>query len=376
MFTREELPTRREHGADDVKISMGSSTSKTCLGLKDPRIVRASRSFGGKDRHSKVFTMRGLRDRRVRLSVQTAIQLYDLQDRLRLNQPSKAVDWLLDVAQHKIDLLPPLQMPQENFVQHQQLPVSHEKFLFQAPPTSLLGANADNLRSIGSHSLANSENVKSSDTGIGEDQTVVSRSTYRNIDVPFRAKCKEVMRGRIMGKGDQDEQENQEAIAPHGQQVFPYTSLPRSTHPSFPCFINSPMIYPSYHQREFSSNSSSPHSKGYGYQSQLEETYNQSTTPIPSSLALSSGSQLQLYPSETMQSNFPPYVATSIDCDPKNINNFQMLSSTSQNLQINPMAASFYSINPTMRPFQLNIAPKHHFPQKNDGSQKCHSQVP
>ncbi|CAI9109848.1 OLC1v1009759C1 [Oldenlandia corymbosa var. corymbosa] len=76
--------------------------------LKDPRIVRVSRAFGGKDRHSKVCTVRGLRDRRVRLSVPTAIQLYDLQDRLNLNQPSKVVDWLLNAAKDEIDELPPL----------------------------------------------------------------------------------------------------------------------------------------------------------------------------------------------------------------------------------------------------------------------------
>nr|GMD01051.1 transcription factor TCP13-like [Ipomoea batatas] len=79
--------------------------------LKDPRIVRVSRAFGGKDRHSKVCTVRGLRDRRVRLSVPTAIQLYDLQDRLGLNQPSKVVDWLLNAAKNEIDELPPLQLP-------------------------------------------------------------------------------------------------------------------------------------------------------------------------------------------------------------------------------------------------------------------------
>ncbi|OEL22387.1 Transcription factor TCP5 [Dichanthelium oligosanthes] len=77
----------------------------------ESRIVRVSRVFGGKDRHSKVRTVKGLRDRRVRLSVPTAIQLYDLQDRLGLSQPSKVVDWLLDAAQHEIDKLPPLQFP-------------------------------------------------------------------------------------------------------------------------------------------------------------------------------------------------------------------------------------------------------------------------
>ncbi|XP_015078020.1 transcription factor TCP13-like [Solanum pennellii] len=80
-------------------------------GFKNPRIVRVSRSFGGKDRHSKVCTVKGLRDRRIRLSVPTAIQLYDLQDRLGLSQPSKVVDWLIDATKDEIDKLPPLQIP-------------------------------------------------------------------------------------------------------------------------------------------------------------------------------------------------------------------------------------------------------------------------
>ncbi|KAL7141105.1 hypothetical protein ABFS83_08G031500 [Erythranthe nasuta] len=99
------------------KAAATSSTTTTTSSwsntrLKDPRIVRVSRAFGGKDRHSKVCTVRGLRDRRVRLSVPTAIQLYDLQDRLGLNQPSKVVDWLLEIAKNEIDELPPLQIPQ------------------------------------------------------------------------------------------------------------------------------------------------------------------------------------------------------------------------------------------------------------------------
>ncbi|KAL6614463.1 hypothetical protein ACP70R_036733 [Stipagrostis hirtigluma subsp. patula] len=87
------------------------ATSRQWSAQTESRIVRVSRVFGGKDRHSKVKTVKGLRDRRVRLSVPTAIQLYDLQDRLGLNQPSKVVDWLLNAARHEIDKLPPLQFP-------------------------------------------------------------------------------------------------------------------------------------------------------------------------------------------------------------------------------------------------------------------------
>ena len=94
-----------------IAASSSSSTVTPWLRLKDPRIVRVSRAFGGKDRHSKVYTIRGLRDRRIRLSISTAIQLYDLQDRLGLNQPSKVVDWLLNAAKDEIDELPPLPIP-------------------------------------------------------------------------------------------------------------------------------------------------------------------------------------------------------------------------------------------------------------------------
>lgn len=77
-------------------------------GWPSSRIVRVSRASGGKDRHSKVLTSKGLRDRRVRLSVTTAIQFYDLQDRLGYDQPSKAVEWLLKAASSSIAELPSL----------------------------------------------------------------------------------------------------------------------------------------------------------------------------------------------------------------------------------------------------------------------------
>ncbi|MCO5598866.1 hypothetical protein L7F22_052965 [Adiantum nelumboides] len=70
--------------------------------------ARTIRQTGGKDRHSKVFTSRGPRDRRVRLSVATAIRFYDLQDRLGFEQPSKAVEWLLLHCQASIRALPQL----------------------------------------------------------------------------------------------------------------------------------------------------------------------------------------------------------------------------------------------------------------------------
>lgn len=99
------------------KLPPSSSSRQWASTFKNPRIVRVSRTFGGKDRHSKVCTVRGLRDRRIRLSVPTAIQLYDLQERLGLTQPSKVIDWLLEATKQEIDKLPPLPMIPANFLQ-------------------------------------------------------------------------------------------------------------------------------------------------------------------------------------------------------------------------------------------------------------------
>ncbi|KAJ8540504.1 hypothetical protein K7X08_032491 [Anisodus acutangulus] len=48
-----------------------------------------------KDRHSKINTARGPRDRRIRLSIDIARKIFSLQDILRFEKASKAVEWLL-----------------------------------------------------------------------------------------------------------------------------------------------------------------------------------------------------------------------------------------------------------------------------------------
>lgn len=89
-----------------VGVKGNSSTTGTGGGeivqVQGGHIIRAT---GRKDRHSKVFTAKGPRDRRVRLSAHTAIQFYDVQDRLGYDRPSKAVDWLIKKAKDSIDKL-------------------------------------------------------------------------------------------------------------------------------------------------------------------------------------------------------------------------------------------------------------------------------
>ncbi|KAM7258729.1 hypothetical protein ACFE04_014470 [Oxalis oulophora] len=102
-----------EEEEEDLKTVNGNNNINGVVGrLREwhpsSRIIRVSRASGGKDRHSKVLTSKGLRDRRVRLSVTTAIQFYDLQDRLGYDQPSKAVEWLIKAASESINELPSL----------------------------------------------------------------------------------------------------------------------------------------------------------------------------------------------------------------------------------------------------------------------------
>ncbi|KAF3443917.1 hypothetical protein FNV43_RR13607 [Rhamnella rubrinervis] len=55
-----------------------------------------------KDRHSKIYTAQGLRDRRVRLSIEIAREFFDLQDMLGFDKASKTLEWLLTKSKKAI----------------------------------------------------------------------------------------------------------------------------------------------------------------------------------------------------------------------------------------------------------------------------------
>ncbi|KAJ1268547.1 hypothetical protein BS78_07G143200 [Paspalum vaginatum] len=57
------------------------------------------------DRHSKIRTAQGVRDRRMRLSVGVAREFFALQDRLGFDKASKTVNWLLTQSKPAIDSL-------------------------------------------------------------------------------------------------------------------------------------------------------------------------------------------------------------------------------------------------------------------------------
>ncbi|KAK8717645.1 hypothetical protein V6N13_044906 [Hibiscus sabdariffa] len=55
-----------------------------------------------KDRHSKICTAQGVRDRRVRLSMEISRDFFDLQDMLGFDKASKTVEWLLRKSRNAI----------------------------------------------------------------------------------------------------------------------------------------------------------------------------------------------------------------------------------------------------------------------------------
>nr|GMD25484.1 transcription factor TCP12-like [Ipomoea batatas] len=73
-----------------------STIKKRSAGLK-PR-----KRTGKKDRHSKIKTAQGVRDRRMRLSVQIARKFFDLQDMLGFDKASKTIEWLFSNSMNAI----------------------------------------------------------------------------------------------------------------------------------------------------------------------------------------------------------------------------------------------------------------------------------
>ncbi|XP_022881920.1 transcription factor CYCLOIDEA-like [Olea europaea var. sylvestris] len=57
---------------------------------------------GKKDRHSKICTAQGVRDRRMRLSIQVARKFFDLQDLLGYDKASKTIEWLFTKSKKAI----------------------------------------------------------------------------------------------------------------------------------------------------------------------------------------------------------------------------------------------------------------------------------
>ncbi|XP_056866536.1 transcription factor TCP18-like [Raphanus sativus] len=69
--------------------------------FQDPKMNKVKKP-SRTDRHSKIKTAKGTRDRRMRLSLDVAKELFGLQDMLGFDKASKTVEWLLTQAKPEI----------------------------------------------------------------------------------------------------------------------------------------------------------------------------------------------------------------------------------------------------------------------------------
>ncbi|KAL9243309.1 hypothetical protein vseg_017211 [Gypsophila vaccaria] len=288
--------TKEEGGATNSSTMASSSSRQWSMGLKNPRIVRVSRTFGGKDRHSKVCTIKGLRDRRIRLSVPTAIQLYDLQDRLGLGQPSKVIDWLLDTTKHDIDKLPPLPPIPGTFDPFHQ----HGLHISQGYGTSLSSSNPFFDANLIHSRREEGININSQSVDINEDPSIVAKLKYWDSNTSMRSKQKETIDHEQGAIGDGNSSGNSQVLA---QNFFPIASsnnasiLPPSTFLS-----NHHPMYNYYHWEPSSLSLTQLGNHGLSSQNAHHQGHSSNnSSSVPSPLALSSGSS-QLFPSPSMAS--------------------------------------------------------------------------
>ncbi|KAH6762991.1 hypothetical protein C2S52_020424 [Perilla frutescens var. hirtella] len=82
-----------DHRSINIKFMEEQASPPPPLRRRSLGVIPRRRA-GKKDRHSKICTAQGIRDRRMRLSLQVARKFFDLQDMLGYDKASKTIEWL------------------------------------------------------------------------------------------------------------------------------------------------------------------------------------------------------------------------------------------------------------------------------------------
>nr|ABX82322.1 teosinte-branched1 [Cenchrus americanus] len=95
-----ELPAMDQEPAPAAELDLDAA----CANAQgaDAGLDRAAAAAARKDRHSKICTAGGMRDRRMRLSLDVARRFFALQDMLGFDKASKTVQWLLNKSKSAI----------------------------------------------------------------------------------------------------------------------------------------------------------------------------------------------------------------------------------------------------------------------------------
>ncbi|KAK3149589.1 hypothetical protein QOZ80_3AG0219550 [Eleusine coracana subsp. coracana] len=92
-----ELSMEQPAPAPTIKLNAQGAAAAAGVASLD-----AASSASRKDRHSKICTAGGMRDRRMRLSLDVARKFFALQDMLGFDKASKTVQWLLNTSKAAI----------------------------------------------------------------------------------------------------------------------------------------------------------------------------------------------------------------------------------------------------------------------------------
>ncbi|XP_015065569.1 transcription factor CYCLOIDEA-like [Solanum pennellii] len=97
LLHQHDLPTHHHYlAAANGHLIDSYATNNVVINNKRKKPVK-------KDRHTKILTSQGHRDRRVRLSIGVARKFFDLQDMLGYDKPSKTLDWLFTKSKLAIE---------------------------------------------------------------------------------------------------------------------------------------------------------------------------------------------------------------------------------------------------------------------------------
>ncbi|PQM34907.1 transcription factor TCP4-like [Prunus yedoensis var. nudiflora] len=107
----QEPPNYGPLNGNMLNTDMAKSSGKSCYSMSS-----SSSHLASEQRKSQCEIWEDCpRDRRFRLSAPTAVQFYDVQDRLGYDRPSKAIDWLIEKAKAAIEALSESELPGKEY---------------------------------------------------------------------------------------------------------------------------------------------------------------------------------------------------------------------------------------------------------------------
>ncbi|XP_010551162.1 PREDICTED: transcription factor TCP18-like isoform X2 [Tarenaya hassleriana] len=174
--------------------------------------TQASKKRASKtDRHSKIYTAKGLRDRRMRLSLEVAREFFGLQDMLGFDKASKTVSWLLTQAKPEIKKL--ARSPPQQFNNG----LSSEESQTRRPDldevaSGWIGQEGSNMNKVASAATKEMEEKSAKDKKKrSQSRNPILRKIPKDARVKARERAKERTKEKLMMK----ERSASEAVVHH-----------------------------------------------------------------------------------------------------------------------------------------------------------------